>query len=172
MPQLQVSRSGTATVRNILIGCPAKTENRARKHAQFKRISQLWGCTHGLEHDRRRGITTVAPMAELVDAPHSKCGSERSAGSIPAWGTISKTTLISLGFAPHAAVNSLMAYRRRQAHETLLTRSRTLPGFHLPDAADSIRRIPLHPREDRRLNFAITPAFLKARPGYLLLFEV
>ena len=140
-----MSQSGTATLRTILIGGPAKTENRARKHAQFKRISQLWGCTHGLDHDRRRGITTVAPMAELVDAPHSKCGSERSAGSIPAWGTISKSALISLGFVQHLPLHSSMTTRRRQAHETLLARSRVLPGFHLPDAADSIRRIPLHP---------------------------
>ena len=29
-----------------------------------------------------------APLAELVDAPDSKSGSERSAGSIPARGTI------------------------------------------------------------------------------------
>lgn len=29
-----------------------------------------------------------APLAELVDAPHSKCGSERSSGSSPEGGTI------------------------------------------------------------------------------------
>ena len=32
----------------------------------------------------------AAPLAELVDAPDSKSGSERSAGSIPAGGTSSK----------------------------------------------------------------------------------
>ena len=32
----------------------------------------------------------AAPLAELVDAPDSKSGSERSAGSIPAGGTIQK----------------------------------------------------------------------------------
>lgn len=32
----------------------------------------------------------AAPLAELVDAPDSKSGSERSAGSIPAGGTITK----------------------------------------------------------------------------------
>lgn len=51
---------------------PVKRTNGGRKRAQLRRISQLWGCTHGLGRDRRRGITTVAPMAELVDAPHSK----------------------------------------------------------------------------------------------------
>jgi hypothetical protein len=30
----------------------------------------------------------LAPLAELVDALDSKSSSERSAGSIPAWGTI------------------------------------------------------------------------------------
>ena len=30
---------------------------------------------------------SAAPLAELVDAPDSKSGSERSAGSIPAGGT-------------------------------------------------------------------------------------
>jgi hypothetical protein len=38
-------------------------------------------------------ITTVpAPLAELVDALDSKSSSERSAGSIPAWGTTSSST--------------------------------------------------------------------------------
>lgn len=28
-----------------------------------------------------------APVVELVDAPHSKCGIERCVGSSPTWGT-------------------------------------------------------------------------------------
>lgn len=115
----------------------------ARRHCRLtSQISSFWGCTHGLARDRRRGITTVAPMAELVDAPHSKCGSERSAGSIPAWGTISKTA--STFFVSSEAFQSAVGVRhgRAQAHESLRIRLHFLPGFHLPDAKDWIRRIP------------------------------
>lgn len=43
-----------------------------------------------IEADR----TFRAPLAELVDAPDSKSGSERSAGSIPARGTIFLSIII------------------------------------------------------------------------------
>jgi hypothetical protein len=38
-----------------------------------------------------------APLAELVDAPHSKCGSERSSGSSPEGGTITSFYVIPVG---------------------------------------------------------------------------
>jgi hypothetical protein len=53
------------------------------------------------------GLVAVnAPLAELVDAPHSKCGSERSSGSSPEGGTITPFTftLLDIGLCPRVAL--------------------------------------------------------------------
>ena len=51
----------------------------------FARLS----CARGRSHVRQPAVASVAPLAELVDALDSKSSFERSAGSTPAWGTIS-----------------------------------------------------------------------------------
>ena len=70
-----------------------------QRHAGAQRLKRAWG-GRGRGFDRAEGPSYMrasdfgrAPMAELVDASDSKSDSARSAGSIPARGTIAKIFL-------------------------------------------------------------------------------